>query len=338
MKKILFTFCICFVFFLSSCSANVTQSDCWIMDTYCSATLYGSVSVNSDNVIYETLKECEQSLFLRNDSKSFFADTDDCSVLIDNDIYEMLKICIDIFEISDGAFDITVAPLTKLWDIQNRTVPPTAEDVEKAEYYVSSKNLTLTETTLTINKKDCGIDFGAVGKGFAGDKSVKKLKELGYTSGILNLGGNVSVFGENPKRTDCSFVIGIRDPFDSSNIYVSVKVNDTNVVTAGGYERYFEYNGKIYHHIIDPDTGYPADKGIKSATVICKNGVVADAAATALYVLGANKSIETLQVLSEDYPDIAAILIEDNGNIIVYNIESYSPNFYGFEGEIVYYD
>ena len=326
------------LFLLTSCSNGVFSKDYWMMDTYCTVTLYGNNSAETEKLVSDTLKKCENTLLLKDNSKSFFADSENCNISIQNDIYEMLEICLKVSELSDGKFDITIAPLTELWDIQNRTVPPTEDEIADAKSLIGYENIELTSETLILKKQGSGIDIGAVGKGFAGDKTAATLKENGIDSGILNLGGNVTVFGENPNRSDGYFVIGIKDPINNSTVYASVKVKDTNVVTAGGYERCFEYDGKIYHHIIDPETGYPADSDIKSSTVICSNGVIADALATTLYVCGTEKGLEILDELRPDYPDIAALLYTNNGDIITYNIENYSLTTYNFEGEIFYND
>ncbi len=334
MKKLLTFFASILLLLTSACSYGTFTKDYWVMDTYCTVTLYDNTSPETSATVSQILKDCEDSLLLKDDSKSFFADSDNCEVAIQNDIYEMLKICLKLSELSDGKFDITIAPLSELWDIQNRTEPPTEAEIHEAKNLVGFENIKLETNTLTIKKHGSGIDVGAVGKGFAGDKASLALKEKGHQSGILNLGGNVTVFGNNPNRNDGSYVIGIKDPLNNSSVYASVKVKDTNVVTAGGYERFFEYNGVTYHHIIDPQTGYPADNGIKSATVICKNGVLADALATTLYICGTEKGLDILQELKNDYPEIAALMYTDSGDLITYNIKNYELTTYDFKGEI----
>lgn len=338
MKRYIALFFLILLLLMTSCSSGTFSKDYWVMDTYCTVTLYGNTSSETSNLVSDTLKKCEESLLLKDNSKSFFADTDNCEVPIENDIYEMLEICLKISELSDGRFDITVAPLTELWDIQNRTAPPAESEINKAKDLVGYENIELADKILIIKKQGSGIDVGAVGKGFAGDKAAEELKMNGFDSGILNLGGNVTVFGENPNKEDGFFVIGIKDPINNSSVYASVKVKDTNVVTAGGYERYFEFDGNRYHHIIDPESGYPAENGIKSATVICRNGIIADALATTLYVCGVENGLEILKELSNDYPDIAALIYTDNGDLVTYNIENYGLTTYNFEGEIFYND
>ncbi len=318
----------------TSCSETKFTHDYWIMDTYCTVTLYGQTDNNTKELVSETLEKYEKELLIKDGSKSFFADADNCEIPISKDISEMLKICKQISELTEGAFDLSIAPLTKLWDIQNRTTLPTESEIESAKLLVGYKNIIIEDSTVTLLNKDTGLDIGAVGKGYAGEKAAKTFKSKGYTAGILNLGGNVTVFGENPNREDGFFLIGIKNPLSLSDIYCSVKVKDTNIVTAGGYERYFKHEGKQYHHIIDPQTGYPAENGIKSVTIVCSNGIIADALATAIYVSGTDKASDILNEIKKQYSDIAAIIYTDENSIITYNIEKYEFTTYNFEGDI----
>ena len=338
MKRFFFVFFILIVLLTTSCSKAIFSSDYWLMDTYCTVTLYGKTDNDTKALVSNTLRNCEQELLLKNNSKTFFAEEDNSETPISKDISEMLKICQEISELTNGAFDLSIAPLSNLWDIQNRTVPPTENEIEHKKELVGYKNILVTDTSVIIKNKNSGLDIGAVGKGYAGDKAAKEFNSAGYTAGILNLGGNVSVFGDNPNKEDGYFVIGIKDPIHNSEIYSSVKVKNTNIVTAGGYERYFEYEGNQYHHIIDPSTGYPAENEIKSVTVICSNGTVADALATALYVVGSEEAVNVLNKMQEQYSDIAAIIYTDEGSLITYNIEDYGFTTYGFEGDIYYND
>ena len=338
MKKIISLITVIVLLMSTSCSKSTFTKDYWVMDTYCTVTLYEGVSKETTKIVSDILNDCEERLLIKDDSKSFFAETDNCSIPIQNDIYEILELCLKVSDLSDGKFDITIAPLSELWDIQNRKMPPEKTDIHEAKKLVDHNNIILTENSLTLLKEDTGIDIGAVGKGYAGDRAAELLKEKGFNSGLLNLGGNITVFGENPNRDDGYFIIGIKDPVNTSSVYASLKIQNTNMVTAGGYERYFEFEDQIYHHIIDPETGYPANSGIKSSTIVCENGIIADALATAIYVTGAEKGIEMLTVLKNEYPNIAAVLYTDDGNIITFNIANYEFTTYNFNGEISYYE
>ena len=338
MKTFFAFFFILIILFTTACTETRFTQDYWVMDTYCTVTLYGNTQNNTKTLVSDTLKKYEKELLIKDGSKSFFAQEDNTQISITDDIAQMLKICMEISELTNGAFDLSIAPLTKLWDIQNRTEPPTPNEIEAAKALIGYKDIVITDSSLTILNKYSGIDIGAVGKGFAGHKAAEYFKENGYTVGILNLGGNVTVFGDNPNKEDGYFTIGVKSPVNLSDIYCSVKVKNTNVITAGGYERYFEYEGKQYHHIIDPFSGYPAENGIKSVTVICSNGIVADALATALYVMGEANATEVLNQIKQQYPDIAAIIYTDENSIITYNIEEYEFKTYNFEGDIYFND
>ena len=215
------------------------------------------------------------------------------------ELLEVIEFSLDVSEKSDGAFDITVAPLCDLWNIKERTSPPEKEEIESVLTNVGYKKISLSPFSLSESR----IDLGAVAKGYAADRIKSAFLEKGINSAIIDFGGNVVLIGE--------YTVGIRDPFNPDNLFASVVLKDKSAVTSGAYQRYFEYNGKRYHHIIDPRTGECADSGISSVTVICDSSMQADALSTAIYVLGA-EGIE----LCEKFTDTDALLITDTGEII----------------------
>lgn len=323
---------------LCGCSQTSVSYDYWLMDTLCTATLYDNIDANTESDTEKLLQSIQSELYLKDNSQIFFSDSDELRVPISQDISDTLRICLSVSKASDGAFDLTVAPLVKLWDIQNAVAPPSEENIAAAMKLVGYKNIEITDSELILHGIGTGIDLGAVGKGYAGERAAEELKKAGYKAGLLNLGGNLTVFGENPKKEDGYFVIGIKNPEDTAEIYASVKVKNTNVVTAGAYERYFVYENKIYHHIIDPATGYPSESDVSSATVICKNGALADALATAVFVCGSEKGFDVLRGFMDEYGDIAAVVYTSDGNIKVFNITGYNLETYDFSGSVEYYE
>ena len=145
--------------------------------------------------------------------------------------------------------------------------------------------------------------MGAVAKGYIADKLAEYFREKGVEKAIIDLGGNVVLIGE--------YKVGIRSPFNPEEIFATITAKDKSAVTSGAYQRYFEYEGKRYHHIIDPRTGYPSDSGIASVTVISPSSMQADALSTAIFVMGKD-SIS----LCDIFPDTDAIIIMENGDVI----------------------
>ena len=212
---------------------------------------------------------------------------------------EVLEFSLSVSKASDGAFDITVSPLIDLWNVKERTSPPTDDEIEEALTQVGYKNISLSP----FKTNGCEIDLGAIAKGYAADKITEQLKNKGVENAIVDLGGNVALIGE--------YTVGITDPFTPDQLYAKIKVKDKSAVTSGAYQRYFEYNGKRYHHIIDPRTGECADSGLASVTVISESSMQADALSTAIFVLG-KEGIS----LCKEFPDTDALLITNDGEII----------------------
>ncbi|WP_347460529.1 FAD:protein FMN transferase [Clostridium sp. DMHC 10] len=198
---------------------------------------------------------------------------------------------------SQGAFDISLAPVIELWGVftKHERVPLEKEIKEKISL-VSYNNLILNEgeNTVKFSKENMKIDLGGIAKGYAADRATQIYKQNNVNAAFINLGGNVMVFGEKPDNSDWS--VGVQEPFKSRGEIIGV-VNITNesVVTSGNYVRYFEDKGVKYHHIIDPRTGYPVDSNLMSVTVISQNSMEGDALSTAAFVLGDKEGMQLIK-------------------------------------------
>ena len=203
---------------------------------------------------------------------------------------------------TDGAYDPTVYPLMELWGFptQEYHVPTQAEldavlpsvgweqvTTENGHTYGDHGDLTMIYSL----PEGGGIDLGGIAKGYAGEKVMEELQAAGVTSAVISLGGNVGTLGDKPDGE--KWTIAIEDPEKNGDYLGKVLLSGSFfVVTSGGYERYFEENGTRYHHILDPKTGYPAESDLESVTIISKDGSLADAYSTALFVMGKDKAIE----------------------------------------------
>lgn len=229
------------------------------------------------------------------------------SVEVSPEICELIALCGEISAKTEGAFDITTYPLSLLWDIgAPEPEVPEAEDISEALVRVNYKAV-VTDTrasTVTLMEEGMAISLGAVAKGYAADCVARLLEERGVEDALIDIGGNIYALGEKN--------IGIQTPFEERGEYFTAKaVEDCSVVTSGAYERCFEKDGKIYHHIIDPQTGYPARSGLESATVISKSSVLADALSTAIFVLGEEKSSDIVK----SFEDVSVLVLTEEGDI-----------------------
>ena len=213
---------------------------------------------------------------------------------------------------SGGAFDITIYPIVKLWGFTTgKYEVPNKEEILKNLEYVDSSNIKLDEKEGTVTvPENIEIDLGGIAKGYAGKKAAEKIRSMGIESALLNLGGNIQTIGSKPDGS--AWGVSICNPEDSSKQLCRIEVVDKAVVTSGGYQRYFEENGKSYHHIIDPKSGYPAENGLLSVTIVDEDGMLCDALSTTLFVLGKDKALE----YCEKY-GIEAILMTDDKKIYV---------------------
>ncbi|MEQ3337219.1 FAD:protein FMN transferase [Clostridium butyricum] len=266
------------------------------------------------------------SNYMRNIEKklNFYDENSEISLINRNSGIRFVKISEDTFnviknakfcsELTNGAFDATIAPLVKKWSV-NSSSPKvlSIEEVNTVKSLVDYKDILLCEDSKSVMlaRKDQEIDLGGIAKGYIADKIIELYKENGIKSGIINLGGNVKVLGK--KSDDLMWNIGIIKPEKHANENIAVvSVEDMSVVTSGAYERAFSYNGKMYHHIINPITGYPAETDLKSITVICKDSVHADALSTPLFIMGKYKAYEFMKS-----KQISGIMVTDDDKIII---------------------
>lgn len=220
-------------------------------------------------------------------------------------------------DLSNGAFDITIAPVSSLWDFHAEApVPPPPEAVNEAVSHVDYKNILIKDNTVQLLDPYAAIDVGAIAKGYIADLVKNYLKEQGVKHAIINLGGNVLTLGSRLDGSD--YNIGIQKPFDAAGEPItSVKVSNQSVVTSGTYQRYFEAEGKLYHHILDPHTGYPCENNLNSVTIITNSSLTADALSTTCFLLGYDKSMRMIEQLG----NVDAVFITKDNKI------RYSKNF-----------
>lgn len=282
------------VFVKNSSSAKKTY---FMMDTVVTIEVNGFNSQKAVQSAHKAIKDIETKMNSHNDSSALN------QKVYDEDLLTVLNKGIYYGDLSGGLFDITVKPLTDLWDItsQNPKIPSQSQ-IDGAKSNVDYKLIKIENNVVSM-PENITVDLGGIAKGYAADKAAFALKRYGITDACINLGGNVYALGT--KR------IGIQNPVSQNGDYMGIlTIKDTSVATSGAYERYFEMNGEIYHHIIDPFTGYPAQTDLHSATVISSSSVDADSLATILFMMGKQKAVEFAKANNVSY-----VLIDKDLNV-----------------------
>lgn len=226
---------------------------------------------------------------------------------------EIISKAIEISSVSGGAFDITLGEISSMWDFDSgKDEIPSESDILNAVKYCGTDKITRNGNTFTLGENQ-RLDLGAVGKGIACDDAYEILKNHSEALGaVVSVGGSVLTYGANPDGD--YWTVGVRTPEpDDTSVAIKIKLGGTSFIsTSGNYEKYFEKDGKIYHHILSPETGFPADSSLKSVTVISDSGLLSDALSTACYVLGKDASAEILEHYCAE-----AIFIDNNNDVYI---------------------
>jgi thiamine biosynthesis lipoprotein len=231
---------------------------------------------------------------------------------VSDDTHRLLLLARDIYEQSGGAFDVSIGSVSSLWKEDGKFARlPERSEIEAKLPLVSQGGIVLSEgNTVRIDKAGAMLDLGGIAKGYACDLVLERLKEHGVSGAFIDLGGNIYAHGRKPGGK--KWRVGIRYPEIGDDAVACVlNVSDRAVVTSGGYERYIERGGATYHHILDPKTGYPAESGLRSVTIVAASSTLADALSTACFVLG----LEGGKQLLEKYPECEAIFITDDNTL-----------------------
>ncbi len=300
MKKIT---CVCLTVLLVSlcgCEHNTEQSETrFVLDTV--ATLTANCDKETLNGAFELCSSLEDQLSATKENSDVYRlNSTEGFTEIEEKTLEIIERSLYYSDISGGKFDITVYPVSMLWDFKNQIIPSKAE-ISEALKNVDYNSIQINGKTVNLNGKK--IDLGGIAKGYIADELASFLKNNGANEGIVNLGGNVVVFGKEKK-------VGIQTPFEDS-VSAVLSVKDKSVVTSGIYQRYIKNGEKIYHHIIDTDTGYGVENELASVTVIGNSSLDCDAFSTVCMLLGLEEGLS----LIEATPDAEAVFIDRRGNL-----------------------
>jgi len=303
MKK--FIFYILIFSFLCGCQSRELYKDSRVMmGTYIEVI---SPQKETAGIVITEIKRIEDLLSKYNPDSEVSRLNKTGKLSVSAETFYIIKKAKEFWQISDGAFDITVAPLVDLWGFTAKQYTmPQDREIKNILRLIGSDKIILNDKNNVVKFRLSGmkIDLGAIAKGYAVDCAVEKLKKKGIKSCLINAGGQIHCLGDNygtPWR------VAIKDPRGKDTLE-TLDLKDKAVATSGDYEQYFIKKSKRYSHIMNPKTGYPADSGIISATVIADSGLTADALATAIFVTGKKKGLE----LAKKIPDVETRIIERN--------------------------
>ncbi len=259
---------------------------------------------------FDKMEAIEAATDHRRDGSSLAALKKGGSITVSDDLMAILTSAISIARDSSGAFDPTMGKVVGLWGF-DRDDPrlPDAKELKNALLTVGFTRISM-EGNVVRADAPVWLDLGGIAKGYAVDEAVRLLEESGVQAGIVNAGGDLRVFGKRPGRRN--WRIGVQDPDDFQSLIGVLELEGGAVATSGDYERYFEIDGKRYHHILDPATGFPARSGLRSVTVLAPDGLQADGLATAAFVMGPERGLKFLDSRS----GIQAILVTGNGKML----------------------
>ena len=330
MKSVILYVILCLSLVLSGCSAGqaapsstpstatevdptqAQSTELFAMDTVMTLTAYGPNANPALQAAAEEIQRLDKLLSISSESGEILPLNQSGHGELSDETAALLQRALEVSRETGGLFDCTIGPVMDAWGFptQNYQVPEGGL-LQSLLARVDYRQVALSDHTVTL-PKGVEIDLGGIAKGYTSDHIMDGFAQSGITSGIVSLGGNVQTLGRKPDGS--LWRVGLQDPRNPDQTFAVVEVEDQAVITSGGYQRYFQEDGVTYHHIIDPRTGYPADSGIISATIVSADGTLADALSTALFIMGPEEA-ETFWQAHQDRFD--AILMTDSGQILV---------------------
>ncbi len=300
-------------------SVTTISDSSFFFDTFVTITLYkDNANINYEELLANSFKLCAkyENIFSTTLSNSELYNLNQCdeNVKLSKDFQYLLERSTDFEVLTKGAFNVKLGAICNLWNFKNSTIP-NSQEINSCLNSVNSYDYILTDNTFSWvgdkNIKKPLIDLGGIAKGYIADKLKEYLTSQGVSYGIINLGGNVLLIGSKPDKS--SYSIGIKYPFSDNDYIATVNLSDYSVVTSGIYERYFEKDNKLYHHLLNPTTGYPVENQLYSVTIIAKASTTADALSTAVFVLGMDEGLKLVNSLE----DVYAVFVDSNEKITI---------------------
>jgi len=308
-------------------TASPFRRESTAMDTFVSVTIFerdiGEQNASgAAEAVFREIERVEAAATNYNDSSeigriNLHSGVD--SVRVSDEIAGLIRESIRYSAESDGAFDITVGPLVRLWNfLADKPLVPSDVELRNLLHLVDRRLVSTNGNMIYLKKKGMSLDLGAIAKGYAVDRAIALLRQSGMKQVIVDLGGNLGVYWEGTWMLDSTrATIYIRHPRRDGEMFGHFDVGTSGVSTSGDYQRYFIQEGKRYHHILDPHTGYPV-REVVSVTVIAANAMEADALSTTAFVLGLEKGMDLIETL----PDVEGLMVYEEGDTLAYMVSS----------------
>jgi len=289
---------------LCSCGQKSAERQLYIMDTVVDISVFGETCQDTLNRVEAMLNRVD-AMCSPTDAESEVNKINASAAEVSEELRQILTAGQKIHGETDGAFDITLGSLIDLWDIGGENHIPSEEEIAAASALCGSHRLEVGADFARV-KSGTVVNLGGIAKGYAASKAMEIFEEDNVSCALLSIGGNICAKGT--KADGSAWKVGVRDPKGTAAEYIGVlDIQDTVIAVSGDYERYFEKGGVRYHHILDAATGSPAQSDIRSVSVICRNGMRADALSTALFVMGKEKALDFWRV-SDDFE---CIIVDD---------------------------
>ena len=287
-----------------------------MLDTFCKITIYDT---QDQTILTDALDLCAEyeallSISLESSDVWRINHAGGAAVTVAPQTAQIIRAGLEYGELSGGMFDITIGRLSTLWDFTGQSGVPSRADIEFACATVDYRQVTVNGNTVQLTNPETWIDLGGIAKGYIADKAADLLREKGIQAAVIDLGGNIVVVGQ--KADGDLWRVGVTRPFSERNDLIGViETGEASVVSSGVYERQFEENGVLYHHILDPNTGMPVSSGVVGATVLSTSSMNGDALSTVMLLLGS----ERVAALFDEVPDlIGAVLILEDGELLTF--------------------
>ena len=296
-------------------SNEEASKDIFAMDTYMTVTAYGAKAQEAVDEAEAEIQRLDELLSTGNEESEIAQLNQNKSATLSEDAGYLVERALELNKETDGAFDIAIYPVMEAWGFptQNFQVP-SQEILDQLLPLTDAGNISYDKETrkISFGVEGMKIDLGGIAKGYTSSRIMDIYKDNGITSGLVNLGGNVQALGTKTDGT--KWKIAVQSPDDTEDYLGILSVQDKAVITSGGYERYFEQDGVTYHHIINPKTGYPAESGLVSVTIVSSDGTLADGLSTSLFIMGGEKAADFWREHKDEFD---AILMSDDGTLYV---------------------
>lgn len=291
------------------------SQDVFAMDTYMNVTAYGDNAEEAVSAAIEEIVRLDSLLTATDDIGETYTVNHKGGGKLSEDGMYLLERSLELHKSTQGAFNVAIFPVMTAWGFVNDDFAVPSQDILQETLSLTDVDNILVDgdsSEVNFAVEGMAIDFGGIAKGYTSSRVIQILQEYGIENAVVNLGGNVQVLGS--KTDGSAWRVGVIDPADPEGTVGVLEAVDSAVITSGGYERFFEEDGVKYHHIIDPATGYPAENGLASVTIVSQDGTLADGLSTSLFVMGQEKATTFWQENREVFD---VIFVTDDGQIFV---------------------